>query len=93
MKYYTWQISFDLDSNEGTSPLPFVNEDGKWLEGAFKEGLTIYGYGHSDLNTAEYSKWNLEEISQAEILSKFNDLNNLNCSVGEDGKIIMPRPM
>lgn len=91
MKYYRWQISFDLDSNEGTSP--DVNEDGKWLEGAFQEGLTIYGYGDSDLNTTEYSKWNLEEISQAEILSKFNELHDLDCSIGEDGKIIMPRPM
>lgn len=92
LKYYKWKIHFDLGSNYGTSPTPSVYQGSSWTEGAFQEGLTIYGYGDSDLNTTEYSKWNLEEISQAEILSKFNELHDLDCSIGEDGKIIMPRP-
>ena len=84
MKYYKWDIHFEEGSNEGTVP--------SVVDGAFQEGLTIYGYGNSDLDTIKYSKWNLEEISQSEILNKFNNLNNLNCSVGEDGKIKMPHP-
>lgn len=93
MKYYKWNIYFEEGSNEGTSPQLFALENGNWLEGAFDiEAFTVYGYGSDTINTAEYSKWNLTEISSEEMLLILKNNLGIDSHLDIDGKIKMPHP-
>ena len=93
MKYYKWQIHFEENANEGTSPESLILNNGGWLEGAFDvQPFTIYGYGSDIINTAEYSKWNLTEITSEEILIELKNNLGIDSYLDIDGKIKMPHP-
>lgn len=74
MKYFTWVLNFDDNSNEGTGPESSVTQG--TLSGGFEFlPFNIVGYGDTHTNINGLEKWQVTEITQEEALSKALSLN------------------
>ena len=93
MKYATWVLNF-TDPNYGTGCEDSIISQGGTAEGAYLSGEITAGgkiLGYYTGEPTGLSAWSFKKITQAKAL-EFVQTINAEAYLGEDGKIIAPRP-
>lgn len=89
MRYATWEINFDDNPNEGTTPELFLSPK---CEGAFYVNQNkIAGYIFDDKPIENVEKWSVIEITANEFLA-LAKLLNPDARFDETGKLFAPDP-
>ena len=89
MRYATWEINFNDNLNEGTTPESFLLPKS---EGAFYVNQNkIAGYIYGDEPIVNVEKWSVIEITANEFL-ELAKLANLDARFDESGKLFAPDP-
>jgi hypothetical protein len=89
MRYATWEINFQENANEGTTPEPFLLPKS---EGAFYITNTkIAGYILDNQPIENVEKWSVLEITANEFLDLAKKFNK-DAKFDEHGKLFAPDP-
>lgn len=87
MRYAKWQIIFDTNENQDSTPEIKIKQNGGFIEGAFLENnSTVVGYFDDIENLEDYSMWSMVELSADEFIILAKSKNSRN-KFGQNGKL------
>lgn len=88
MRYATWQVNFNDNPTEGTTPESAVNTG--TLEGfEYIAPFTILGHVSDDADLSGLTKWNVKEVTATEAL-RLAKIVNSSTSLDENGALVKP---
>jgi len=94
MRYATWQLNWEPNEHYGSGPESVISERGGRAEGVFYTAGVhdpIVGYVYGDISLSELDKWNVVEITAAEVLTLAQQ-QNAEASLDANGRILFPIP-
>jgi hypothetical protein len=91
MRYARWDIYFEPNNNEGTTPSEILESRGGWLKGKFHiSTFKVAGYISEGTDITGLENYQIQELTAAEILKLAQELNS-GCTIKDNGELYFPK--